>query len=480
MEVTTMVRRSLVSLVMLVGCGAETAATIDEPDAGSDGGADELSKIAFVPTAIHDERGDEITFRADGVPAHAHSGPTIELGNDGCPDVFKYAYLMDPASGAEDAPNPLRWQLAVSGTGRVEYRVRRADGSELGWTPLEADVAGNYQMTLYRSELAELGTTEAMYFIDARIGDAVASSCFVNHPMAPPVQVVGPTAAHRGDAIVGWSFAANSPVSGLFGTTAHPSLLEVQLVHATAEPLAIEVALPPPAVTWSKTVVTDWVLIENRPTSIDCGVTCAGNSPTCFPEPAAEAACKTGAPPEISDPTTTGTLATGSWLASALDAATGLPVAACSIDPSGTRAACQLPARAAGTPPQRIAIVLAHRANTELRPATSGRVGEFSLLGQVFTGLDPAVAESTERCTQLVASTANSDGEVFHTCVRVNRFVKLVALDRLTLVVAPPAVHLASSTGGAFVPVAYLPDGVATGTGFTWDSGDDDLPGPQH
>src|SRR5438046_2390357 len=125
------------SLLTLLGCGAQTHAPAGDddmpPDAGPGSGGDDGMppppplQVAIVDSTIHDERGDKVTFVADA-PVHDHAGTLVTLGATGCPAVGKYAYLLDPTPppfGREVQTNPLAWQLSVTGgvPASTDFRV---------------------------------------------------------------------------------------------------------------------------------------------------------------------------------------------------------------------------------------------------------------------------------------------------------------------------------------------------------------------
>jgi hypothetical protein len=449
----------------------------DDGGAGDDGGTDPTNTLAIapLPTTFHDERGDRITFAASG-PVHDHVGATIELPGSDCPELFKYGYLLDsnpPAFGSETAKNPLRWQFRTAGAGAVDYRVRDgADTVVLDWAPLAPETADTYAVTLFRSgprSIAQLGRSPGTFKIDVRIGDgahqATATVCFKHHPLASPVLITEARPAHLGDAVPTWTFAANSPVSHLMSATAQPGIYEVHVLNPTAEPVSVRVAMPIPLATWAKQVVQDWVLTATQPASISCGTT---SNPSTAPE------CTLGTPTDFPDPTTTGPLATGSWFVVAIDPQTKSPVGACTLD-SATTARCDLPPRQSGAPFVDVAVLLGHHANTELKPLPVGEVGEFTLLGNTFTGLDPAATSTTVRCTNMAV--------VFNTrtCKSTATFRTLVALRHVSMSFGTCNISVATGLDSGRLEIPpYIPNGVLEGSPFQWDSGVDDLPGTQH
>ena len=126
-------------------------------------------------------------------------------------------------------------------------------------------------------------------------------------------------------------------------------------------------------------------------------------------------------------------------------------------------------------------MLLAHRENVELKPEPVGHVDEYTIAGNTFTGFDPAVTGTVDRCTQTASTTDTETGEVFHRCVKANRFTKLVALDHVSIAFGASNATVATAfPGGTLAAPPYIPNGVVKGIPFTWDSGNDDLPGSLH
>jgi hypothetical protein len=182
--------------------------------------------VEIVATTIHDERGDTIDF-ATGEPIHTHAGAPITLGASGCPAVFKYGYLLDPARpfGKESTPNPIAWKFRRTGgtITTADVRVRTADGVKLDWAPANAGADGSYTVSINRSgprSIAELAFKTEQLFIDfrARNGEqheATVTGCWEQHPLVAPAKIVRLAAAPDSDALNSFSFAAHSPVSKL-------------------------------------------------------------------------------------------------------------------------------------------------------------------------------------------------------------------------------------------------------------------------
>jgi hypothetical protein len=172
----------------------------------------EAPTFAMNATTVKDERSDTVGF-IGVTPNHTHSGPSVSLGNTGCPDVYKYAYLLDanpPLFGGETgARNPLAWsfQLTDDGAGldpnpaHTQFRVRAGGATLLDWTNAPtadtSDVSRRIEIRLYRDGTAAipaLGTYEGPIEIDFRGQDRFAhevssTRCWTHHPLAAPVHI---------------------------------------------------------------------------------------------------------------------------------------------------------------------------------------------------------------------------------------------------------------------------------------------------
>ena len=169
--------------------------------------------FAALTTTVRDERGDEIGF-VGVTPTHTHSGPPVTLGGAGCPDVYKYAYLLDeappPYGGEIGARNPLMWslQLADAGAGvdpaQTFMRVRTAGPSGsvlLDWRLVDGTDQGSgarrFDIALYRAgtvPIPGLATYEGPIEIDLRGRDrfgheVTGTRCWTHHPLAAPLHV---------------------------------------------------------------------------------------------------------------------------------------------------------------------------------------------------------------------------------------------------------------------------------------------------
>jgi hypothetical protein len=255
-------------------------------------------------TTVKDERSDVLTF-ANGEPTHRHDGPPVTLGDAGCPDVYKYAYLLDessPVYGRElGARNPLLWafQLADDGVGfepgrpATQYRVRvaGADGAVLlDWMPVPGeDSSGGgvrrMNVPLYRAgvnAISALGTYEGAIEIDLkgadRLGNEVTGTrCWTHHPLAAPLDVGNAYNAAHALALNAHGLESGriQDLSSLLlnDTTTGVSTMDAVVSNGTAEVVYLKVALTAPATanaTRRFAVVYD--AVSSQTSNISCGI----------------------------------------------------------------------------------------------------------------------------------------------------------------------------------------------------------------
>ncbi|MBV8757813.1 MAG: hypothetical protein JO257_11070, partial [Deltaproteobacteria bacterium] len=402
-----------------------------------------------------------------GEAVHTHGGAAIDLGTTGCPAVYKFAYLEDqthPVFGRETAPNPLAWQIQVSDATGIDsmdsaYRVRDAAGHILyDWTSIQPDSSGVYSVALYRNRIAALGTQTGHMFIDVRFRDmfgneSTTSECWDNHPMAPPLKIGALT---RGE-LFGWTLTANSPLSHVM-KAAGADVLTQDFTQYAAEPVTIQISLPTFSIPFTLAAVDDYYAAA----PVDASYPCARSM----------ANCDTTAPADPADRSTSGTLSSSDWFVWIQDSA-GTSTLCSAIGPSAT---CTVPARTATQSPlaYHLRIRMANAWGLQPFPEAAfdpSYYDEFSLGGLTYTGLAPV---ATTKCSQYVN---NGDGTV--TCTQTVTYSELKAADRITLQF--PAI--AESFKSAVNATATL-ENVTTAAGLslpavTWDSGNDDLPGPQ-
>jgi len=460
-------------------CAVDTdCATGERCDAGACVAID--LTIEVVPTQIHDERADVVTF-AGGEPHHVHAGPTVSLGGAGCPDVFKYAYLLSaaaPVFGTENAPDPLTFRFRSNLTATGDFRVRTTAGVILDWTPA-ATIGGAFVADLRRDgaqRIPELASVSGDYFIDLRVHDATraaeTTACFRHHPLAAPVELGGLTAATSPGSLSTLSLPADSPISQLFGGPAI-RVFEGTIVEGTAEATIVKIQIPIPQATFDMLAVDD-LDTTSSPASIACGTVCSNLVFNCVPTPPTDPRCTALAPLDPTDTPATGTLTKGSWTAAVLDDS-GQPAGDCTV--TGLTVTCSLDGRFPNTPARTLHVAVSAAGLDDLRPA-AGTISETGFDGVVYTGL-PATPVST-RCTTFVLGTASSTGARPKTCTAIDNAFRIVGLDRLRVDFAPVTATVSSAIPGTpLQSVPYLPGGVP-GAGFAWDAGNDDLPGPGH
>jgi hypothetical protein len=376
--------------------------------------------FAVNSTTVKDERGDTIGF-IGVTPNHTHSGPAVALGDAGCPDVYKYAYLLDenmPLFGGETgARNPLAWsfQLADDGVGldpaRTQYRVRAGGATVLDWTDAPSTDAGGgsrrSDLTLYRNgavSIPALGTYEGPIEIDFRGQDRFAhevsgTRCWTHHPLAAPVFVgdaytpgVGGHPAHALSLNAhGLEATRTQDLATLLlnDTTTGASTMDAEIVNGTAEIVYLTIQLTTPTtVTFDKA----FEVVHNATSVVDV------NPPeACGPTP-----CPAVPGPEAIDPPSVSVQGTPFELRLYRTDANGLPttqVAPCAetgcVNTTTIRT-YKLDARTATALPRYLAMTWLTKAS-DLRPSNGTRPAtppfyEFTQVGRQYTGQQTVVA----------------------------------------------------------------------------------------
>ena len=422
----------------------------DDGDGGGDGdpgvGNDD---IRYRLTSIHDERADQIEF-STGEPVHTHAGPTVKLGGSDCPDVYKHSYLMTrtaPQFGREAAPNPIAWTIEAKSA--AEYRVRTGDDAAvLDWTAADGDT-----IELHRDVL-----TSGKYLLDVRVGASVATTCFILHPLAAPLEM---QPAHPDAAgLPSMTFAAASPISRLFTGESVPVFTQ-QFAHHTAEPVELVIDVAKPTAMYNRRAVDEYV-----PQTVQEIVMCS-NADGDLGEPV----CNDTSPiPAGTAQVGAGPLTSGTWSLQIFDEATNAAAASCTV--ANLRATCKLAARAATAASQRYRVVLSVTYLPELAPfGTGGTIAEHTFAGQSFTG---RLLETLKRCAEYKEVT--KFGVTIVSCIKQTHYTRIQAIDTARIAFAPVAFSFASSPTAALAPLQLAPQGVPA---YTWDAGDADLPGPQ-
>ncbi len=500
-------------VALALGCSSQYPADggdDDQPDGGvgSDGGSDGGSgsgsgsgsganpiAIELLPTTMKDERLDQIAFNANG-PVHTHSGADVVLGGSSCPSVYKYSYLLDesaPQFGSETRPNPLAWRFRTTGgSGAItaEYRIVDEAGTPvLGWTAATKDADDSYLVTLHRSGahgIPALNARAGQYNIELRASDpdgnsGTNSACWDHHPLAAPVKFTGLAASSDADALKTFTFLANSKVSPIMNAGEGVKVFMGSIGHSTAEPVTIKFDIPKPSVGYTKTIVNDLVFY-NWPDNILCKVTCPAGSQTCEPYVSSNRRCSQDPVPlDPQDHTSSGSLTSGTWNVKVYDGSA--EAAQCSV--SGQTATCGLPGRITGAPLRTLAVVVRASQLEQLKPG-AGTVAEVDLADRIYTGLPSNEADDQFRCYDMKLSSGGS-GATHHTCVSFTRYLLMHAIDQLRLDISGPPMNVTTAIpakdgfpASALAAPPYVPNGKVNGTGFIWDSGNDDLPGDAH
>ncbi len=473
--------KKLVSILVLVSaCGAavdDGSSAGDDTTGGGDGSGDgggggppvESATVKFQTTTVRDERADTIDF-SSGEPVHTHGTTSVALGGTGCPDVYKFGYLMDPTPpkfGKQTLPNPLAWKVEIKNTGSLDlamaaYRVRGADASlALDWTKLPS--LANSIATLTLTRTAGMPSTDGPMYLDIRTvsrdgEETITTACWTQHTLAAPIEVQ--QARPEPSGLASMSLVANSPISTLFAGVDVP-VFSQRYVHYTTEPVTLAIDLANPTGNFRKRVVDDYVVSSTGASGLLCHSD-ADNFDSTDPE------CTQTPPLDPGDLVRSDVLASGAWTLTVIDEATGAAAAACTV--SNLHATCQLPARGITEAAHAYRAVLSVRDVNDLAPSTAGPYAEITIGGLTFTG---RTLDTQRRCAQFQEIT--KFGSTIITCKTYVEYTRIHALDQAKL--AFDVVPFPITTGGA--PLSYVPAATQAVPPMTWDSGDDDLPGPQ-
>lgn len=435
-------------LSMMFLLAAACSANVDNSGGPGGGGDDEGGEgvgnddIRFRLTKVADERADVIDF-ASGEPVHTHAAPATPLGGADCPDVYKHAYLMDAAAppfGREVTANPLAWTIEAAG--HAEYRLRTEDATLRDWTTVDGDA-----IELRR----DVVTAAGKHLLDVRVGDSVATTCFMFHPLAAPIEALAPAAATGG--LADMTFGAGSPISKLLGDE-YTAVFAQRFAHHTAEAVELVIDVTKPAATFDRRAVDDYIALAPVAQQTVCY---DANGPT-----GAAICTDTSAIPSVNIETASGALTTGAWALRVFDESANAVSASCAV--TGLRATCHLPARAPTGAAQRYRAILYVANIPQLAPFGNAAVGEVALLGTAFTG---RILETQKRCAEFRNKTIG--GVEVSWCIKEAHYVHVQGMDTVKLAFAPQTLFTLTTT--ASTPFAQ--------PAFTWDAGDADLPGAQ-
>ena len=393
------------------GSGSDDDSGDMDAGVGSDGGSGSGSGSAIVPPgtlygSVLDERNDAIDF-STGEPVHTHQGAAIDL-SQGCPAVYKYAYLedaADPMFGSQSNANPLQW-LVKSQVGSLDdsataYRVRLDDGTvALDWTSAQApDDTGLYTVRLYRNgtpSVTQVGDHTGKMYLDMRFRDTqgnetVDTACWENHPLAAPLEI---QAAAQSD-LFGWTLPAHSAISTAINTASIDGSAAEQvgasidtqtILQHTAEPVTLHIDHDTILANASNEVVQMNIVTTQRTVTEDCiGI----DQDECNAWPAAPG------------PTTFDGALTATFDIRVVDSASGAIVC---HNPDGSASwvqaidGCVLPARTSTEPPHAYTLIYSINNATSIAPLPGSAAHEATVrnyLEQPFTGTLSAVGDQT-------------------------------------------------------------------------------------
>lgn len=459
-----MTKHLLFALLAASACG--TVSTPSDP-AGDDGGDDvedppiDPGKLSIVPARWHDERLDTIDFTS-GEPVHTHDVASVRVSSDGeCPEVARYAYLLDrmPTFGRQTTPNAIDLEVAVPtiplDPTASAYRLTTGDGEELiPWTPLGPVSDGRAHVGIYRDEAPRLGAYAGELHVEVRVRttagvEQTASACWTHRPLTAPLRVEPLQAALGPTSMVARSLAApeSSPLDVLKPvSSALPAMYSARITQQTAEPITIGFTVAPPAGTFTSKLAYAYF-----PTA----TVAAPGSCEDFPD-----SCDTSAVPATTFTTASGALTTGTFHWSIFDEATGERMP-CSLT------TCEIPARGADAEPRtyRLNIEGTDFSNLWHEAGTFSAVREVTLPSATVIGAY-STQNKVQRCTRLRTIQGVT------VCVTLTEYSRLTALDAATLQLPPLAVQVSTGSGTIpSAPVPYLTGGALTTPAFSWDGG---------
>ena len=462
-----MTKNMLVVVLAAVGCGnvmnpsggSDDAA--EQPDGGMPDAAEvpiDPKVLSIVPTEWKDERNDAIDF-STGEPVHTHQGAGVTIaGGGGCPEAYRYAYLMDraPAFGRQVTQNAIEIEIAVPTIALDEsasmYRLTTAGGlTAIPWTPIGAVPASRrVRVAMHRDDTAMLGTYEGGLHFDVRVRDTagteqLVSACWMHHPMAAPLHVEAAQSALGSTSLTARSL---STVSGAIdviipgGTP--PDVFSARITQQTAEQVALSFAVPPPTGTFSATIAQVYLATATPVAPGNCDD---------YPE-----SCDMSPAPALAPITASGAISTGTWSWTVVDE-TATQKMTC---PGGV---CTIPGRAVGAAPHTYRVTIGGTGFSNLWPhPTLAGLREITVAAGTVAGVW-LTANKVTRCSHL--KTLNG----ITACIAMVEYTELVALDRATLAMPPATVQIL--TGNA--PVPYLPNGAVTTPPVSWNGGDGPL-----
>ncbi len=459
----------LLCILSAAGCGSVSdsrvigdAGTADA-DTGSDRGSDTTPPaIGPITGHVFDERNDAIEF-SSGVPVHTHAGATVDLST-GCPDVYKYAYLMDdhaPVYGSEVLPNPLAFQIAAPGATSAMYRVRSDTATLRDWTPMIAG-GGTYAIALHRNDtsaMQAIGTQVGTFYLDAKLVDATGettrTACWHNHPMAAPLEIMPAQPSSFFD----FSFALRSPMqlamngedpaAGSFGAP----IGRLTFVQQTAEPVTLALGMAaPPTATGTKQLVKMFVPSQASP-------------PYTVEESCGTSSCPMA--PASSRATTTQALG-GAWELIVYpfeDSGAEL----CRQRPGSNAVPCQIPPRSPGAAAKTYGIYLFLANADAISPDVANPTAQ-TFASQLLDNLWVVGLFSQQLDSYCSAEVTKS---VLHYCTQRTSYQQVTAVNHATLVFDPMHFTLSASAtdlSAALVPAYLAPTALTLGS-RVWDSG---------
>ncbi|MFT3698159.1 MAG: hypothetical protein QM831_33770 [Kofleriaceae bacterium] len=421
-------KRTILICSVLAACNAEPVShhITDGGDSPPDGAV--AQNVLF--GSVLDERNDSISF-ASGAPVHTHAGAPVDLSS-GCPDIYKYAYLESAREyGSEAATNAFAYHVKSSAA-TASYRVTSDAGTVIDTTPIDRASDGDYVVDLRGGRIA---TQTGKMTLEVTLGDTMLTACFVNHPMAAPLEYNRPFAGELQSDMFPTLFLSRAMNAGT-----GISVAEMTFTQYTTEPIHLVLDIPVFAAQAQGQVVDGYEPVGAAFTgSGPCGSSCNG-------------------PAALARQTVNAQALTAIWNFGVTSPANRAP---CVIT-NGSHADCMIAARADGADPVTYTAVLYLSQEKTVSPGldlvtttsySDAMIGTLAVSGLIQS-------DFTQYCVAPVPGTL--------TCASARDFKKITAVNNVKIDFDP--IHFAATTGLELLPAAdmQLP-------AFTWNSGSANL-----
>jgi hypothetical protein len=270
-------------------------------------------------------------------------------------------------------------------------------------------------------------------------------------PAAPPSPLLleAPRAATTPGSLFAMTFASGAPIADLVAQEERGRIdvVEQKITTVRDEEIHLVVELAAPTGTYARTLVSD--ALRNGGTYAD-RVLCESNNIATY-----DPRCESAAPAAREMPST-GDITTSTWKLTVIDDVTGVPLGSC-IDAGPNKVTCTLPARASAS----YRILASAHGFANLWDGSPG-FGQFTHAGTSFVG--GFATQSDWQCWDF----PRTGTSVW--CGARYEFIRFTAIDRAQLELDPITLRVTANGSEAAMATPAL----------SWDSGNDDVPGPNY